>query len=123
MFVMNNIKAWNFKQIKITIMDHRRLAELLTKVFPKDYKIYFPASLNEDINEFLTNLYELTPLDYHKLLETLDATSKTTWWKTIQIRYQKYMIVPIKINLAQNGKDIKQLSDLSNSKKGYLARE
>jgi len=62
------IQKWNFKNSKFTIIDHRRLSELLVRVFPKMYKIGQPMAINKSINDFLVNLYELTWTDYNKLL-------------------------------------------------------
>lgn len=36
LFVKNKYKEeWNFRKYKITIMDHRRLAEYLVRIFPQ----------------------------------------------------------------------------------------
>ena len=78
-------------------MDHRRLAEYLVKIYPKDYKICKPLSINPNIHEFLENLYGLTSNDYKKLLDTLDMQSKITWWRTMQIRYQRYSDVIVRV--------------------------
>lgn len=78
-------------------MDHRRLAEYLVKIFPQNYKICTPDSINPGVKEFLENLYGLTPQKYAKLLESLDAESKVSEWKIIRIRYQKYDKIPVKI--------------------------
>lgn len=68
LFIKNNLKLWNFRVNKITIMDHRRLAEYLAKLHPNEFKICAPDSLNASIKEFLENLYGLTHAKYKKLL-------------------------------------------------------
>lgn len=78
-------------------MDHRRLSELLVNLYPKEYIIYSPYSIQKDINDFLTNLYILSNSDYKSLLESLDSISGITFWKTFKIKYQRYLNIPVKV--------------------------
>ncbi len=71
-------------------MDHRRLSELLVNLYPNEYVIYSPQSIQKEVNDFLTNLYLLSSQDYKSLTESLDQISGVLFWKTFKIKYQKY---------------------------------
>ncbi len=53
MFIENNLKLWDFRRCKITIMDHRRLAEYLVRIYPQHYKICDPRSDDPNVKDFL----------------------------------------------------------------------
>lgn len=59
LFLESRMQEWKHNGLKITLMDHRRLAIVLVNIFPQEYVIYEPQSLNKDINDFLVNLYLL----------------------------------------------------------------
>lgn len=76
-------------------MDHRRLAEVLVKVFPSDYIIYQPEALQKEINDFLANLYLLTSDDYNTLLQSFDEISNVSFWGSFKIKYEEHLKNPL----------------------------
>jgi hypothetical protein len=94
LFIKNNLRLWNFDNFKITIMDHRRLAEYLVRVSPHEFKIGTPHNANPNVKDFLENLYGLNQQKYRKLLESLDGESKVAEWKSVRAICQKYASAP-----------------------------
>ena len=90
-FIQNDLTRWDFVQFPITIIDHRRLTQILVRLFPKTYQCTDPRSMEPLTNQFLVNLYEMVPSDFNKLLELMDRQSQVTFWKTIHIRCQKML--------------------------------
>lgn len=87
LFLNGKTDEWDYEQVKITLFDHRRLAEVLAKTFPNDYVIYQPHALQKDVHDFLCNLYLLTATDYKAMLESIDANSGVDIWEAFNIRF------------------------------------
>jgi hypothetical protein len=87
-FVNDELGNWNFFTHKISIADHRRLAELLLRLSPEKYALYHPQALNNSINEFLLRIYELPPEDYQIMMGCIDSLAKYSWWKPIRVKYE-----------------------------------
>lgn len=47
LFMDGKVEEWDYSQLQITLMDHRRLAEVLVKVFPNDFVLFHPEALNK----------------------------------------------------------------------------
>ena len=58
-FLGQQIEKWDFKNHKIVLSDHRRLASLLIKLKPTAYTLSNPESLDWDVSEFLKGIYDL----------------------------------------------------------------
>ncbi len=97
LFLDGRTKEWDYEHMKITLIDHRRLSEVLVKSFPEHYVIYQPQALQKDIHDFLFNLYLLTANDYYTLLESLDANSGVDFWNSFKIRFQECLDKPLMI--------------------------
>jgi hypothetical protein len=97
LFKANKLEVWNFKAIKITILDHRRLCELLARLFPQQYKIGRPLALDNEICIFLNTLYDLTPQNYRLMTDAIDGISKLTFWQTVRERYGHMGKQPVRI--------------------------
>lgn len=89
LFLEGKTDEWDYEKLKITLFDHRRLADVLVKTFPKDYVIYQPNALQKDVHDFLSNLYLLIATDYKAMLESIDANSGVDFWESFNIRFQK----------------------------------
>ncbi len=37
LFISCQLSKWSFDEIKFTLFDHRRLSEMLVRLFPKEY--------------------------------------------------------------------------------------
>lgn len=87
-FADDELGSWNYSTHKISIADHRRIAELLVRLSPDKYTLLHPQALNHSINEFLLRIYELPPEDYQIMMGCIDGYAKYSWWKPIRVKYE-----------------------------------
>lgn len=97
LFTHNTLQQWNFRANKITILDHRRLSELLCKLNPKRYKICTPLALDKQISGFLTSLYGLSIEEHQAMLNVVDGISRVDIWRILEVRYRGLEDVVVKI--------------------------
>ena len=54
-----HLDSYDFEAHPFTLLDHRRISELLSNLYSEKYKIGEVSSPNKDIHTFLVRLYEL----------------------------------------------------------------
>ncbi len=80
------LHIFDFKRTCFTLLDHRRLSELLLHLFPKKYTLGTYEALHHDVKEFITKTYYLSNDDYVQAYLLLDEISECTWWSDIKLR-------------------------------------
>ena len=79
---------FDFERTAFTLLDHRRLSNLLMHFFPNDYTLGTPDALHHDIKEFFRRVYALNDDQYVRCYLILDIISGRTWWADIKQRYR-----------------------------------
>ena len=80
-FENGKLDSYDFKAMPFTLLDHRRISELLIKLYPEKYTIGRIGSMRRDIHKFLHGIYELSTKLYYDLYRNVDRVSKITWWQ------------------------------------------
>jgi len=79
-FSEGDLASFNYKVTPFTLLDHRRLAELMSNLKPESYYLGEIISISKEVQNFLVSLYDLSSEKYHKLYKNIDETSKIGWW-------------------------------------------
>lgn len=74
------LAGFDFKRTYFTLLDHRRLSELLLHCFPTQYTRGSIDSLHPDVKEFIAATYRLNSDDYTEAYLLLDEISECSWW-------------------------------------------
>lgn len=88
-FENKTLTKFNFKQIQITPLDHRRLSELLVNLYPTNYVCNYSSLPKDQSQSFIISSYELTPKQYFEIYLQIDKISDIAWWSQIMTRYQE----------------------------------
>jgi hypothetical protein len=84
-FYAGKLHEFDFQEIKFTLLDHRRISELLVNLFPAEYSLGPPESPHPKVREFLERMYDLSGEDYYNLYYKIDNISRVKWWGKILI--------------------------------------
>jgi hypothetical protein len=79
---------YDFKKTPFTLLDHRRLSELLLHFFPERYTIGSIDAFHVDEKEFLRKSYYINAEDYVKCYLVLDSLSGRNWWEELKARHR-----------------------------------
>jgi hypothetical protein len=82
-FYTGRLHQFNYEKIKFTLLDHRRMSEILLHLFPGEYEIGEVRNSHPDINSFMAKMYEMEGGDYYHLFIKIDRISKVRWWSKI----------------------------------------
>jgi hypothetical protein len=75
--------------LKFTLLDHRRISELLINLFPAHYVIGNISNPHPEVQDFLEKMYDLSGEDYYKLYTKIDNISRVKWWGKILITQEE----------------------------------
>lgn len=91
-FKEGKLHHFDFKTHPISILDHRRLSELLYNLHTDIYYKGPCRHSNPELYDFLINLYELPANHYFQLYNKVDSISHIEWWKELmKIHDEKLM--------------------------------
>lgn len=84
-FYAGKLHEFDFQTIRFTLLDHRRISELLINLFPTEYFLGPLDSPHPKVLEFLEKMYELSGEEYYNLYYKIDNISRVKWWGKILI--------------------------------------
>lgn len=93
MFKNGILHQFDFDKIKFTLLDHRRMSQLLINLYPKHYYTGKVHSTDPNAAPFLKSLYEMNGEEYYRLFTKIDKISKIKWWSKILITQEDNLIV------------------------------
>jgi hypothetical protein len=83
------LAEFDFKKVKFTVFDHRRLSKLLKYKGKRQYTDECPIFfLPYELHLFMTEVYKLDEDSYQGICNTIDTSYNLTWWKTIGTELQ-----------------------------------
>jgi hypothetical protein len=71
-FTAGKLATFDYKNIPFTLLDHRRLSELIFNLYPEKYYIGEIYSENVEVFNFLVSCYDLQSDMYYKLYKNID---------------------------------------------------
>lgn len=96
-FKSGKLRKFDYASFPFTLLDHRRLAELLVSICPQDYCIEEVERSKDDAGEFLRNIYSLDSKEYYELYMKIDHTSKILWWSEIMVDQESRITKGVKL--------------------------
>jgi hypothetical protein len=84
-FTASQLEDFDFQRFPITVLDHRRLAELCVLLRPEKYSIGEIGTEDQKLDVFVRTMYDEPASEYTRVCNRVDDISKLIWWRELML--------------------------------------